>query len=178
MPGARDLRLRKAAQSPLVRRAAEPANRAADRHRRGGDRARLQALQRGRRTAGDGECCDRMLAARGLRDRRGTSLSLFGAGAGGKDPLNLVRLALGTFGLRTCTHKNGLSPHGCTHNIWAGRRYCNADVLCPGGPQPLVHSRVRWSVCAGVSLWLHARRLALRDYRSHLGGCCGAPLAN
>src|SRR5262245_65009798 len=21
------------------------------------------------------------------------------------------------------------SPHGCTHNIWAGRRYCNADLL-------------------------------------------------
>ena len=68
--------------------------------------------------------------------------------------------------------------HGCAHNIWAGRRDCNADLLCSGGPQSLVHSPIRWSVCAGISLWLSARRLALRSHRSHLGGCRGTPLAN
>jgi hypothetical protein len=45
-------------------------------------------------TIGDHARGARVLAAGGVRDRRGASLLLFVAGAGGRDPLNLARLAL------------------------------------------------------------------------------------
>src|SRR4029077_16886016 len=57
---------------------------------------------------------------------------------------------------------------GWTNDLWAARRNCDACLLCDGGSEPLVYSRLRRRVCNGIGLRLSARRMALRDNRGNL----------
>src|SRR5215468_10388831 len=51
---------------------------------------------------------------------------------------------------------------GCSYAFRSFCRHRHAGLLCAGGPQPIVHSRICGRVRYGISVWLPARRLAVR----------------
>src|SRR5262249_52001860 len=91
------------------------------------------------RTIGDDACGARVLAAGGVRDCRGPSL-LF-AGAGGRDPLNLARLALERVASSRLHFQAPRRPRRDLHPC-RGRRCVRATPRsCIEGPAPAFRGR-------------------------------------
>jgi hypothetical protein len=63
--------------------------------------------------------------------------------------------------------KRGLN--GWTFAFRFGRCQRDADLLCAGRSQSVVHSGIRGRMCSGIALWFPAGCMALRRGRSHMG---------
>jgi len=66
---------------------------------------------------------------------------------------------------------------GSAHAFWFVRGDDDAGMLRVRGPQPMVHLGFRWCLCVGISLWVPARRLAIRSDRGYLVACCSPAVA-
>ena len=58
-------------------------------------------------------------------------------------------------------------------NLRLVRGIGDADLLCAGGAEPMVHSGVCRGLRAGIGIWILAGSVAVRSGRgSVVGGCC------
>lgn len=71
-----------------------------------------------------------------------------------------------------------IAVNDSTHSFWIVRSYGDADLLCAGKAQPMVHLCFRFRLCAGFDLWLSAGRVAVWRGRSRVVSRGVAPLAD
>jgi hypothetical protein len=71
-----------------------------------------------------------------------------------------------------------IAVNDSTHSFWIVRSYGDADLLCAGKAQPVVHLCLRFRLCAGFRLWLSARCVAVWRGRSRVVSSGVAPLVD